>query len=175
MNYTIENPKGIDFTIQKLQTHLFDKLNWGDIDVYGRVYKNPSEQKGLKLEAYIGNDEYRDVFTNDAKNANIFFVEDDVHTSKEGIRFVTKVKIVFMVNLKKIYPDITYRADSEAEMDAIKVIRNNSKFSFEKMEKGIKESIGEYYTEGIKLNDMQPYHIFSITGEITYNISCITN
>lgn len=175
MNYTITNPKGIDFTIQKLQNYLFEKLNWGEIDVYGRVYKNPSEQKGLMLEAYIGNNEYKDVFTDDTKNANIFFVEDDVHTSNEGIKFTNKLKIVFMVNLKKAYPNITHRADMEAEIEAIELIRKKSGFSFEKVEKGIKQVLGEFYTDGIKLNDMHPYHIFSITGEITYQISCLTN
>lgn len=175
MNYTINSPKGIDQTIQKIQTYLFDNLNWGDIEVYGRVYKNPSETKGLMLEAYIGNNEYKDVFTNDSKNANIFFIEDDVHTSTEGIKFTNKLKIVFMVNLKKAYPNILHRADMEAEMKAIELIRKKAGFSFEKVEKGIKQCLGEYYTESVKLQDMHPYHIFSITGEITYQISCLTN
>lgn len=172
MNYTITNPKGIDFTIQKIQNYLFEKLNWGDIDVYGRVYKNPSEQKGLMLEAYIGNNEYKDVFTDDTKNANIFFIEDDVHTTKEGVLFSNKIKIVFMVNLKKAYPLITHRADMEAEIEAIELIRKKSGFSFEKVEKGIKQVLGEFYTEGIKVNDMHPYHVFSISGDLTYNINC---
>jgi hypothetical protein len=172
MNYTITNPKGIDFPIQKIQNYLFDKLNWGDIAVYGRVHKNPSGQKGILLEAYIGHNEYKDVFTDDTKNATIFFVEDDVHNSKEGIRFTTKIKIVFMVNLSKTFPSILHRADMEAEMTAIEIIRKRSGFSFEKLEKGIKQCLGEFYTEGIKLNDMHPYHTFSITGEITYQISC---
>jgi len=172
MNYTITDPKGIDFPIQKIQNYLFDKLNWGDIAVYGRVHKNPSRQKGILLEAYIGNNEYKDVFTDDTKNANIFFVEDDVHTTKEGIIFSNKLKIVFMVNLKKVYPDIMHRADMEAEIKAIGIIRKKPGFSFEKLEKGIQPCLGEFYTEGIQLNDMQPYHTFSITGEITYQVSC---
>ena len=120
MNYTISNPKAIDFAIQKIQTYLFENLKWGNFDVYGRVYKNPTEQKGITLEAYIGNNEYKDVFTNDYKNATVFFIDDDIHNSKEGILFSNKIKIVFMVNLKKAYPNITHRADMEAEMEAIK-------------------------------------------------------
>lgn len=175
MNYTIKNPKGIDFTIQKIQNYLYDNLNWGNIDVFGRVYKNPSEQKGLMLEAYIGNNEYKDVFTNDVRTANIFFIDDQEHNSKEGILFKTKVKIVFMVNLSKAYLRTSHRADMEAEIDVIKLIRQNPNFSFEKIEKGIKQSLGEYYTDSIKLNDMHPYHVFSISGEISYQISCLTN
>lgn len=177
MNYTIDNPKAIDLTIQKIQTYLFDNLNWGEIDVYGRVYKNPSETKGLVLEAYIGNDEYKDVFTDDSKVANIFFIEDDDHSSVEGIKFTSKLKIVFMVNLRKAYPNINHRADMEAQIDAITLMRKRSGFSFKAnggLEKGIKKCLGEFYTDSIVTNDMHPYHVFSITGEITYQISCLT-
>ena len=172
MNYTIENPKAIDRTIQKLQTFLFNNLNWGQIDVYGRVYKNPSKSKEILLEAYIGQNEYKDVFTNDSVNANIFFIEDSAHESKEGILFKAKVKVVFMVDLKKTYPNILHRADLEAQIDAVKLIRQRSGFQFEGLEKGIKQCLGDFYTEGIKLNDMQPYHVFAITGTISYQISC---
>lgn len=171
MNYTIINPKGIDSEIQKIQTYLFEKLNWGDIDVYGRVYRNPSEQKGLKLEAYIGNNEYKDVLTDDTKNANIFFIEDDVHNTKEGILFKNKLKIVFMVNLKKASNNTAHRADMEIEIEAIKLVRKQN-FSIEKLEKGVKSALGEFDTEGIKLNDMQPYHVFSVTVELPYYINC---
>lgn len=174
MNYTITNPQGIDATIQKIQNYLFDKLNWGEIDVYGRVYRNQSKQKGISIEAYHGKNEYKDVFTDDTKNATIFFIEDEVHNSKEGIRFTNKLKIVFMINLSKTFPNINHRADMESEMRAIELIRKNPKFSFEKMEKGIKLSLGEFFTDNIKLQDMQPYHIFSITGEVSYTISCLT-
>lgn len=80
-----------------------------------------------------------------------------------------------MVNLKKAYPNITHRADMEAEMEAIKLIRQKPMFEFESIEKGIKQVLGEFNTDSIKLNDMQPYHVFSISGSITYQISCLTN
>lgn len=174
MIYKIESPKGIDTQIQKIQTHLHNKLNWGDIDVYGRVYRNPLKKNVLCLEAYVGNNEYKDVYTNDFKNGSVFFVEDDVHKSKDGVRFTNKVKIVFMINLKKIYPNITHRADMESEMKAIDLVRQNSIFSFESLEKGVKQVLGEFYTEGIKTDDMHPFHVFSITGEVSYIISCLT-
>lgn len=172
MNYTITNPKGIDTEIQKLQTYLFEKLNWGDIDVYGRVYRNQSKQKGVTLEAYIGNNEYKDVFTDDTKNASIFFVEDDVHTTNEGILFKNKLKIVFIVNLEKASKNANHRTDMEVEIEVMKLIRNKQNFSIEKLEKGIKSVLGEFNTDGIKLNDMHPYHVFSITGELSYYINC---
>lgn len=175
MNHTKNKPLGIDNAIQIIQTYLYDNLNWGEIDVFGRVYKNPINKKGLTIEAYSGDDSYVDVFTNDTKNANIFFIEDDVHETKDGFRFTNKVKIVFMINLKKVYPDLYHRADIEAQIEAIELIRKKTGFTFQKIEKGIKQCLGEFQTEEIKLNDMHPYHVFAITGEITYQISCLTN
>jgi hypothetical protein len=175
MNHTITNPKGIDLPIQKLQTYLHNKLPWSDIEVYGRVFENPSKSKGFTLEAYISKNEYKDVFINDTKTANIFFIEDKKHTTKEGIMFTNKLQIVFMVNLKKAYPNITHRADMEAEIEAIKLIRTRSNFSMTEIEKGISSVFKGFNTDGIKLTDMQPYHVFSINGDLTYQISCLTN
>ena len=80
-----------------------------------------------------------------------------------------------MVNLKKTYPNITHRADMEAEMDAVELIRKKSGFLFDSIEKGVKQVLGEFNTDSIKTNDMHPYHVFSISGTITYQISCINN
>ena len=42
MNYNLNNPIGIDKEVQKIQNYLHGSLveSWGDIDAYGRVYKN---------------------------------------------------------------------------------------------------------------------------------------
>ena len=175
MNHTITNPKGIDFPIQKLQTYLHDKLPWSDIEIYGRVFENPSKEKGFTLEAYTSKNEYKDVFMNDKKSAVIFFIEDKKHTTSEGIKFTNKLQIVFMVNLKKAYPSITHRADMESEIEAIELIRSRSNFSMTEMEKGISSVFKGFNIDGIKLSDMQPYHVFSINGDLTYQISCLTN
>lgn len=175
MNYTITNPRGIDFTIQKLQKYLKEKLDWGEIEVYGRVYKNPSKNKGISLEAYVGKNEYKDIFTNDSKNASIFFIDDDKHKSKDGIIFKTGLKIVFMVNLKKILPEANHRADMDVEIQAIELLQKKSTFTFESIEKGVDEVLGKFNTEQLKTDNMHPFHVFSVSGEVTYQISCLTN
>lgn len=172
MIYTLTNPKGIDVAIQNLQTFLHDKLGWENIDVYGRVYRNVTEQKGLIPEAYIADGEYRDVFLNDKKTATIFFIDDNKHETKEGIRFEGKIKIVIAVNLKKAFPNATHRADSDAEIKAIELTRLRSGFVMNELEKGIENVFSGFNTEGIKLSDIQPYHVFSINGVITYQINC---
>ncbi len=175
MNHKLINPKGIDTVIQKLQTYLFENLNWGDMEVYGRVFKNVSKDNKIVPEIYKGKNEYEDVLINDSKSGSIFFIEDSKHTSKEGIKFKNTITVVFMLNLNKIFTESTHRADMEAQIKAIELIRKKSWFSFEKMEKGVKESLGDFYSENLKLYDTHPYHVFSISGEISYNISCLTN
>lgn len=175
MNYTIENPEGIDVSIQRIQNYLFKNLLWSDIDVYGRVFANPSKTKGMTLEAYISKNEYKDVFTNDKNAATIFFIEDNKHTTNEGVRFTNNIQIVFIVNLKKVFPNILHRADMEAEKKAIELLRGRPNFSMTDLQKGISEVFKGFNTDQIKLSDMHPYHVFSINGDLTYQISCLTN
>lgn len=171
MNFLKTNPEGIDIPIQKFQKNLFNKLNWGDINVYGRVYKNIHKNEKFVAEVYIGNDEYKEVFTDDTKNATIFFSEDDTHTTNDGYSFNTKIKVVVICNLKKIYPNDLERADVKAQKDVLRIFQTPI-FNFQNLEKGVKKCIGEFYTDDILLSDMHPLHIFSITGEINYTISC---
>ena len=170
-NYTKVNPVGVDVAIQKLQNHLFSKLDWDNCEVFGRVYKLKSE-KGLVPRAFIDNKDYKDVFTDDRKTSTIFFVDEDKHTTKEGIKFECDVKIVFMVDLKKAIPEITHRADMEVEQQVVELIRSRSNFKINALEKGLEIVLKEFNKENLEKTDMQPFHVFSISGVIDYQFSC---
>lgn len=172
MNYTIIKPKGIDKEIQLIQTALFDKLGWTPIDVFGRVHKNQSKEKGLVPEFYLGKSEYRDVFTNDLKAANIFFIDNDNHTTENRMFYYSTVKIVFMVDLKKVKPSIVHRADMEVEIDALKIVKRHRMFQVDGFEKGIETVFKGFNIEKVKLLNMQPFHVFAITGKLKYKINC---
>jgi len=172
MNYVITKPKGIDKEIQLIQTALFEKLGWSPIDVFGRVHKNQSKEKGLVPEFYFGKGEYKDVFTNDLKAANIFFIDDEVHTTDNRVFWYSEVKIVFMVDLKKVKPSITHRADMEAEIEALTIVKKHRMFQVDGFEKGIESVFKGFNTNQIKLLDMQPFHVFAITGKLKYKINC---
>ncbi|MBF7090455.1 hypothetical protein IUY40_02705 [Flavobacterium sp. ALJ2] len=172
MNYTIENPKGIDKEIQLIQTSLFDKLEWTPIDVFGRVHKNISKDKGLVPEFYLGKNEYKDVFTNDLKLANVFFIDDDEHATTNRVFYYSDVKIVFMVDLKKVKPSIIHRADMEVEIDALKIVKRHRMFEVNGFEKGIETVFKGFSIERVKLLNMQPFHVFAITGKLKYKINC---
>ena len=172
MNFTKTNPKGIDKEIGKIQSLLHEELGWENIDVYGRVYKNQSTDKGLVPEFYIGANEYKDAFLNDAKTATICFIEDEKHTTDNGIYYYNDVKIVVMVNLSKAKPSIAHRADTEVQIDIIKQAEKNKMFTITGIEKGIANVFKCFNVQGILITDMQPFHVFAITGTLKYKINC---
>jgi hypothetical protein len=77
-----------------------------------------------------------------------------------------------MVDLKKLKPTIGHRADMEVEIEALKEVRKHRMFDVTGFEKGIETVFNSFNTESIKLNDMQPYHVFAIIGKLKYKINC---
>lgn len=169
MIYSKENPIGIDHKIYLLQKSLYSKTGWNNIEVYGRVYRNPNDG-GYKPEAYVKDGEYKDVFTNDLKSGTIFFIENEVHTFTGGYEFETEVKIVFMLDLKKLF-GTNVRNDQEVHQKAILEVRKHKYFTLTKIEKGVENILKGFNTSNIKINDMQPYHVFAIVGKLKYSIN----
>lgn len=169
MLYLREKPEGIDLKIDFIQKSLFNKLSWNNIDVFGRVYRNPSD-KGYRPKAYINDREYRDVFTNDDKAATIFFIDNETHSFISGNDFETEIKAVFMVDLEKISGD-SLRNDIDVQNKAILEMKKHKFFTLTKIEKGIENIFKGFDTSNIRLTDMQPYHVFAIVGKLKYNIN----
>jgi len=182
MNYTIEKPVGIDKDIQYTQGILFNNLKskWATIginpdltfNVFGRVRKNPIQPTGFYPEAYIGGGEYRDLYLDDTVNATICFIEEDRDHSTDDFNeyYFAEGKFVVMMNLKKCYPNINHRADSEAQADVIAQIKKNKMFTIDGVQKEIKNIFKGFNTDKIILDDMHPFHIFAITGTMKYNV-----
>jgi len=172
MNYTITNPKGIDEQIQSSQNDLFAGLDWGNIDVFGRIRKNPTTD-GFIPEAYIGGDEYREVYLNDEVNATIIFIKDENPVTDDFGKFwFSDVKCVVMVNLKQAFTNINHRADTEAQIAVIKQLEKNKMFTITGIEEGIPNIFQGFNFSKITTDDMQPYHIFAVLGSMKYKIYC---
>lgn len=172
MLYQINNPKGIDIPIQKLQKRLFDgllddwKMNEGDYNSFSRVYKN-KKSNGYIPEAYVGGNEYREVFFDDKVFATSFFsVSDKIELEFEEMR--ANVSVIFTVNLEKIKAGYQHRADEEARLDAIKLCEMFG-FKFISLETGIDNVFKEYNRNFITFRDMHPLHCFRINLSIIYN------
>lgn len=170
MNHTITNPKGIDKEIQKIQTAIYEKIGWEKMEMFGRVHRNPSKEKGLLPEAYKGGNEFQDVYTNDLNNATVCFLDDTVHKADGHGYYTAEVKIVFSVNLKAINSSALHRTDTEVQIEALKIVEKHKIFKATGIEKGIDTIFKGFDTSKIKLSDMQPFHMFAIVGDLKYRI-----
>ena len=73
-----------------------------------------------------------------------------------------------MLNLNKVTSVKNYRADSEIQQKAIELLTKLKAIEITSIEKGIENVLSEFNTERIQKNDLQPYHTFSINGNLYY-------
>lgn len=173
-NYLLDDPQGIDFAIQRLQKFLFSNLEWDNVEMHGRIDKVPNgeEREGFKPFAYYTSNDYRNVQRDDNYNANIFFVAANRNNATSPFTFTNEVRIVFMVDLKRLYPNYVGRADILAQKDALNTIQTQTAFTVTSIGTGVNESLGEFDNEDVKFTDMHPNHVFCITGQLSYTVSC---
>lgn len=165
MNHIKSNPVGIDAQIQKMQSNLYDKLGFANIDGYGRVY--PIDKDGKVIPAYfINGNDYKSVLMDDRLNAIFFFLESEESTP--GTKMQTEVSIIFQLNLKKLYPDVIQRMDEEVRVHILERISRIKYFKTTLVTKGI-EALEGFDTD---LRDMQPYHYLKVTGNLRYSLNC---
>lgn len=170
-NHTIDNPVGIDKAIQRLQNCLYTDLGWSKLEIYARIYKTETGDKTIP-QPYLNNGEYlKDAFYSDKNNAHIFFDVDDTKTKISGPKYECKVKIIFMVNLKKLFPSVVHRADSECQLQVWNVVKTRKEFNIQNIETGLKKVFRGYDLDSIKKLDTQPYHVFAINTKLRYHIN----
>lgn len=171
MNYNNYPAIGIDNKIKIMQDVLFQHLGFENVDFYGRVQKIiAKDEKGTTPQVYVSNTERKEVLYDDrnAPGGNVFFVDNDEHTTVDGKRFAAKVKVVFMLNLNKVASVKDYRADSEIQEKVIDLLMKLKAIEITSIEKGIDNVLSDFNTERIKKSDLQPYHTFSINGNLYY-------
>lgn len=179
----IDAPVGVDIPIRKLQEKLHRELmvKWGLdpndsiqnalYECYGRVYRNRKEN-GYVAELYNGSNEYKDVYWNDNLNAISFFGLGS--SVKHNLQEKVDVHLVFFVNLAKLKPTLTNRADEEVRIDVLEVIgKFNFGFTYTGFDLGIenvlREYPGTYRDQRLKNVDMHPVHCFRLNLSLTYN------
>lgn len=184
MLVTKTNPTGIDNAIQKLQAYLYGRLitSWNltsdesKYECYGRCYKNKKDN-GYIAELFTGGNEYREAYWNDNLSVLSFFSVSDKVEAELGSN-KTSVSIILFVNLVKLKPTITHRADEEVRQDVIRSIGANLYgFHYQGYETGIENVLREYpgsrRDEGLKVVDFQPVHSFRINLSLIYkNNNC---
>lgn len=179
MNVTKASVTGIDIPIQKLQIVLYNKIKtlWGVTDqtfnMYGRAYRNQTNDSGYTPEIYKGNNEYSDAYFDDTLAGSAFFGLGENEKIDKGDT-TADVFIIFMVNLPKIKPGTT-RNDEEARVDMERIcLQRDYGFFLNGIVIGIdnvfKEYSGYKKTKGITFRDMHPWHCFRLNFKVTYNI-----
>lgn len=174
----IDSPKGIDVSIRKFQEQLHSSLlsKWEDIETeayqsYARCYRNKKD-KGYVAEVFTSGKDYKDVYWDDKLAAISFFgVSDNI---KVGVGSTANVHLVFFVNLKKLKPSLTNRADEEVRLDVLNTVSMlGFGFKLESvdlwLENVLKEYPGSYRDERLKTVDMQPVHCFRLNFKVNYN------
>lgn len=168
-NYTHSTPVGIDVSITKVQTYLFNGLlkAWG-IDAsaycaYGRCYRNQLD-KGYTPEYYDGSKEYHEILYDDRYAAISFFgITGDI---KVDITNKAQIHIIFMVDLDRLKPNSNpVRRDEEVRKDVQNILTPGA-YGYQIT--GIRMGYDRVFTEypgsrqddGMKYRDMHPLHYF---------------
>ncbi len=176
MNNILTSTIGIDTVIQSIQTDLYEELSsvWsGTFDGYGRVYKNINNDGEVHPEWFIDDNEYKEVYYNDEMSGNFMFIVGDTSDTEDSVVYTTDVKCAFMVDLKKILPSSTDRADSEANRDVVSILRDiaNSRFSITGIETKVRNVFRDFETKGIKFEDIHPNYCFSVNLKLSYYLT----
>ena len=170
MNVTKANPVGIDWYIQQAQTVLYNNLGWDNYNCYGRVYRNKTKD-GYIAEAFTGTD-YKEVYWDDSLSAISFFgITDGV---KSDVENKANIHLVFFVDLTKIKPGITHRADEEIRQDVYRAIGKSAyglvfQGSDLWLENVLKEYPGSRRDKRLEAVDMHPVHCFRFNYQLLYN------
>lgn len=177
MNYLRGKAYGVDVEIEKIQTYLYnnikDRFCLGDLDSYGRVYKN--KKSGLVIpEYYVSDGEYKEVLLDDRVSAVMFFSTSD-EAEVNGSLITQDCDLLFSINLSKLGFS-NDRDDEKIRQIVVSYLRiYNQRDDFvkqatTKLEKVYRDfnGVSNYFY------DMQDYHHFKIKLGLRYNnINCI--
>jgi hypothetical protein len=187
-NNLLNNPLGIDESIQDIQKDLYADLGtlWqGEIEGYGKVYRNPVNTGVDTPEAYAtskiitpewynaAKDDYESVYFDDNKACVFCFLIDDEDSSEDEYVFSNNLKVVFMGDLDKIYPGVSQRQDSKMQVEAVQVLRDISYKRYEVLgiERRVESIFREFSSKEIKFDNMDKRHVFAVRLKLNYTIN----
>lgn len=166
MIYLKDKPAGVDKPIQELQKFLYSKLtNWG-IEGFGRAEIIDNNPHVFRKK----NDYKSGFFINPKTNGRFFFLDNPITDSKQGFS-TNRVDLFFLLNVVKIKPLITHRADEEIRVEIVNYLQG--KLSDGTVVKSVKgEDALSGFTHDFK--SLQPYFLVKFSFELKYrtDINC---
>lgn len=170
------DPKGIDLVLQSFQTDLHARLlaKWGiesdQYMCYPRADRNKTAD-GYIAEWFDGND-HKECYWDDALSIVSFFGRSV--RSTYDVQTESDVHLVFFLDLQKIKPLITHRADEEVRVDILNVLEDQSYgFLIDSIESGIENVLREYpgsrRDKRLDIVDMQPRYSLRINFKLRFD------
>lgn len=165
MNYLKQNPVGLDASIQKLQVLLYTQLlpKWNELSGYGRCYINKDKDGFKTIEDYSKKNEYSGNLVYAEGNKFFFATEKDLERTGNSF-YKTSIDLFFIVNVNKVYPSITHRADEEIRLDVLKILENQSLVEVKKLVIDIDKIFNRF--DYNRVDNMQPYHVFKLELDV---------
>ena len=187
-NNLLNEPLGIDESIQDVQIDLYAELGllWqGEIEGYGKIYRNPVNTGVDTPEAYATSkiitpewfnalkQDYESVYFDDNKACVFCFLIDDEDNSEDEYVFSNTAKVVFMGDLDKIYPNVAQRQDSKMQVEAVQVLRDISYKRYEVLgvERRVESIFREFSSKEVKFDNMDKRHVFAVKLRLNYYIN----
>ena len=174
------NPTGLDIPVQRFQSLIHTKLLavWGidssQYKSYGVAIRNPTAD-GYTAENYEGLQGYKEVYYDDSLSAISFFGRTGQIRMDTG-SMMQQIHLVFFVDLKKIKPTISHRADEEVRKDVLTAI-GTGMYGFTPtsvelwIENVLREYPGSRRDDRLRYVDMDNRHCFRINFDFKYNIN----
>jgi hypothetical protein len=175
---------GIDIPIQLIQQEVYDELlcKWqlqdSDWQCFGRVYKKAQPKGGYLPEAFVGGagGDYEPVLLDDKYAVSSFFAVNDIYKA-DGFYNKYQVRLIFMVDLGRIYSGNETRPDAEARDAVQAAIGDNCHgFTVTSVITTVPKVFAEYtisragvQQDGSKSHDVHPYHVFAIEGDLLWD------
>jgi hypothetical protein len=192
MNFTLPNPTGIDYWLQKFQLRLYDylKTTWNVDDAsyncFGRVYRNNTKD-GYVPEFYDPTQQCY-VSSGGANTSGGLYWQDNLAAMSffglaESDKVVSgqteaRIQLMFFVNLDKITPaGITNAQGQRLDEVAINDIQNFIQLNgcglvvtarYKDVDKVLERYSGEVKKDALK-RDMHPNFCFRIDATLHYN------
>ncbi len=170
-----KQPKAIDLFINELQFHLEKGLCqlWEGLTIFDRAYRVPTKD-GFRVVTYEGDSEYDPLM--ESERDKVFFFVDDRKEHVGGMIFEADTYIVVMLDLEKHYTEISHRADEEAHVDFLRVlkraVRGDRITEFITGIEEVKRTIRGVMKGAVNVGDVHPYHIFMVKVIARYNLDC---
>ncbi len=176
MNHLLTEAHGIDAAIKRLQSKLYRGLENlyenRKIEGYGKVYRVHEKGRDYLPKRYnVKTGDYEDVFWSDYHDVQFSFIPATESTTSDEVAFVNETKVVFSMDLEKLYPDFVGRADGLAQKEINALLRELSNSQVTGMQTGIDRVYQNYVFEKAHTDDMSKVHTFAILINLNFYLT----